>query len=58
VQGRGLGTRLLAAGLERLRAAGTATARLGGGGLDYLWPGVPADLPAATGFFAARGWRL
>ena len=58
VQRRGIGTRLLAAGLERLRAAGTATARLGGGGSDYLWPGVPADLAAATGFFAARGWRF
>jgi mycothiol synthase len=58
VQGRGIGTRLLAAGLERLRAAGTATARLGGGGLDYLWPGVPEDLPAAAAFFAARGWRF
>lgn len=23
-----------------------------------LWPGVPDDLPAAAGFFAARGWRL
>jgi GNAT superfamily N-acetyltransferase len=57
-QHRGVGTRLLEAGLERLGALGAATAGLGSGGDDYLWPGVPDDLPAATGFFAARGWRF
>jgi GNAT superfamily N-acetyltransferase len=55
---QGVGTRLLEAGVERLQAGGVTTAGLGSGGLDYLWPGVPEDLPAAAGFFAARGWRF
>jgi GNAT superfamily N-acetyltransferase len=58
VQRRGIGTRLLEAGIERLRADGATSVALGSGGHDYLWPGVPDDLPAAAGFFAARGWRL
>jgi GNAT superfamily N-acetyltransferase len=58
VQRQGIGTRLLGAGIERLRALGVTTVALGSGGLDYLWPGVPEDLPAAAGFFAARGWRF
>jgi GNAT superfamily N-acetyltransferase len=53
---RGVGTRLLEAGVERLRAGGVTTASLGSGAPDYLWPGVPEDLPAAAGFFTARGW--
>jgi mycothiol synthase len=57
VQRRGIGTRLLEAGLERLGTLGARKAELGSGGDDYLWPGVPDDLPAAVGFFAARGWR-
>jgi GNAT superfamily N-acetyltransferase len=56
-QRRGVGTALLAAAMERLAAAGAGTVRLGCGGADYLWPGVPDDLPAAVRFFAARGWR-
>jgi ribosomal protein S18 acetylase RimI-like enzyme len=56
-QRRGVGTRLLAAALHRLGAAGADTVALGSGGEDYIWPGVPDDLPAAVGFFAARGWR-
>jgi GNAT superfamily N-acetyltransferase len=55
---RGIGTRLLEAGVERLRATGVTSASLGSGGLDYLWPGVPEDLSAVAGFFAARGWRF
>jgi GNAT superfamily N-acetyltransferase len=55
---RGVGTRLLEAGVGRLRAGGVTTVSLGSGGLDYLWPGVPEDLPGAAGFFAARGWRF
>jgi ribosomal protein S18 acetylase RimI-like enzyme len=58
VQRRGIGTRLLEAGIERLRAVGVTTVALGSGGNDYLWPGVPEDLPGAAGFFAARGWRF
>ena len=56
-QRQGVGTRLLEAGLERLGALGAGTVALGSGGDDYIWPGVPDDLPAAAGFFAARGWR-
>jgi GNAT superfamily N-acetyltransferase len=55
---QGVGTRLLEAGVERLRDGGVTTASLGSGGPDYLWPGVPDDLPATAGFFAARGWRF
>jgi mycothiol synthase len=58
VQRQGVGTRLLEAGLERLGAVGAGTVGLGSGGDDYIWPGVPEDLPAAAGFFAARGWRF
>jgi mycothiol synthase len=58
VRRRGIGTRLLEAGVERLEALGVTTVVLGSGGHDYLWPGVPEDLPDAAGFFAARGWRF
>jgi GNAT superfamily N-acetyltransferase len=58
VQRRGVGTRLLEAGIERLRALGVATVALASGSHDYLWPGVPDDLPAAAAFFTARGWRF
>src|SRR5262245_9737692 len=57
-QRRGIGARLHEAGLARLAALGAATVQLGSGGDDYIWPGVPDALPAAAGFFAARGWRL
>jgi len=57
-QRQGIGTRLLEAGIERLRALGVTTVALGSGGHNYLWPGVPEDLPGAAGFFAARGWRF
>jgi ribosomal protein S18 acetylase RimI-like enzyme len=56
-QRRGVGTRLLAAALRRLGDLGAGTVTLGSGGEDYIWPGVPDDLPAAVRFFAARGWR-
>jgi GrpB-like predicted nucleotidyltransferase (UPF0157 family)/ribosomal protein S18 acetylase RimI-like enzyme len=56
-QRRGVGTRLLDGAMERLGELGATTVGLGSGGDDYLWPGVPDDLPAAVGFFAARGWR-
>jgi beta-N-acetylhexosaminidase len=56
-QGQGVGTRLLEAALERLGALGAAEVSLGGGGGDYIWPGVPEDLPGAVAFFEARGWR-
>ena len=55
---RGVGTRLLEAGMARLGELGVTTVGLGSGGDDYIWPGVPDDLPGAAGFFEARGWRF
>ena len=56
-QGRGIGTGLLAAALDLLRAGGAREVTAGSGGSGYIWPGVPSDLPAAVAFFTARGWR-
>ena len=58
VQRWGIGTRLLETGIEQLRRLAVTTVALGSGGHDYVWPGVPEDLPGAAGFFAARGWRF
>jgi beta-N-acetylhexosaminidase len=55
-QRRGVGTRLLEAGMARLGRLGATTVALGSGGSDYIWPGVPDDLPGAVEFFRARGW--
>jgi len=55
-QRRGAGTGLLEAGMARLGQLGATTVALGGGGDDYIWPGVPDNLPGAVGFFRARGW--
>jgi GNAT superfamily N-acetyltransferase len=55
-QGRGIGTGLLAAALDMLRAGGAREVRAGSGGDAYIWPGVPLDLPGAVAFFTARGW--
>jgi beta-N-acetylhexosaminidase len=55
-QRRGLGTRLLDAALRQLGAVGAGTVRLGSGGHDNIWPGVPDDLPGAVRFFEASGW--
>ena len=55
-QRRGVGTRLLEAGMGRLGQLGATTVALGSGGNDYIWPGVPDDLPGAVEFFRARGW--
>ena len=55
---RGIGTRLLEAGMARLAELGAATVGLGGGGTDYIWPGVPDDLPGAVRFFETRGWAF
>ncbi len=56
-QGRGIGTVLHDAALDRLRAAGARSIGLGGGH-DYLWQGVPSDLPGALAFFRNRDWRF
>jgi beta-N-acetylhexosaminidase len=57
-QRQGAGSALLEAALERLDAAGAGTPSLGGGGGDYIWPGVPADLAPSVRFFQRRGWNL
>jgi ribosomal protein S18 acetylase RimI-like enzyme len=54
---RGVGTRLLEGALARFRELGVAEVDLAGGPGDYIWPGVPEDLPGAVRFFEARGWR-
>jgi GNAT superfamily N-acetyltransferase len=56
-QRRGIGTGLLAAALDKLRAGGTTEVTAASGGDDYIWPGVPQDLAAGVRFFASRGWR-
>lgn len=56
-QRRGIGTGLLEAALQQLRAGAAASVTAGSGGAGYIWPGVPRDLPAAVSFFASRGWR-
>jgi GNAT superfamily N-acetyltransferase len=56
-QGRGVGSALLDAAVERLRDLGARHAALGSGGRGHIWPGVPTELRAATEFFARRGWR-
>lgn len=56
-QGRGIGTGLLAAAVDTLRAGGAAEVWAASGGDHYIWPGVPRDLPGAVAFFTARGWE-
>jgi GNAT superfamily N-acetyltransferase len=56
-QRQGIGTSLLAAALDRVRSGGAAEVTAASGGRSFIWPGVPQDLPAATGFFTSRGWR-
>jgi GNAT superfamily N-acetyltransferase len=56
-QRRGIGTGLLAAALDQVRAGGAAHVTAASGGGSCIWPGVPRDLPAAVGFVASRGWR-
>jgi GNAT superfamily N-acetyltransferase len=56
-QRRGIGTALLGAALDQMRAAGAGRVTAGSGGVSYIWPGVPFDLPAGVGFFAGRGWQ-
>lgn len=55
-QRRGIGTALVDAALRRLGAAGATQVAAGSGGTSSIWLGVPLDLSAAAGFFAARGW--
>jgi len=55
-QRRRIGTTLLELATSQLWAAGVRQAHLGSGGQGYIWPGVPANVPAAARFFESRGW--
>lgn len=55
-QRQGIGSMLLDAALERLRAEKVSTVQSGAGGHTYFWPGVPENLPGGIAFFGARGW--
>jgi predicted N-acetyltransferase YhbS len=55
---QGIGTALLRAGLDHLRAAGAQRVQLGGSTRHYFWPGVPVKLPGAVDFFRAAGWTF
>lgn len=55
-QRAGVGSALHSAALELLRGRGSERATLGSGGDDYLWPGLPANLPDAVAFFQDQGW--
>lgn len=54
---RGVGGALVRAVAKIGREAAT-DALIAGGGLFYLWPGVPDDLPTAGPFLAALGFRF
>jgi len=56
-QRHGVGTRLLAEAADVLRTSGITRVHAASGGLSYIWPGVPRDLPGAVAFFAACGWQ-
>lgn len=52
---QGIGRALHDTALRRLHARGARRVQLGGG-QDYLWPGIPTDVPEALPFFRAHGW--
>jgi beta-N-acetylhexosaminidase len=56
-QRRGIGTGLLEAALQQVRAGGASSVTAGSGGAEYIWPGIPRDLPGAVTFFSSRGWQ-
>ncbi len=55
---QGVGRALHEAAWERLKPSGAAQVQLGGSSNHYFWPGVPLNLPGATAFFEACGWRF
>lgn len=55
-QWRGVGRRLHDLALCSLAERGATEVGLGAGGISYLWPGVPTNLPSAWPFFAEQGW--
>jgi GNAT superfamily N-acetyltransferase len=54
---RGIGRQIAVALGERMRAHGVQTVEAGGG-MFYLWAGVPEDLPGALAFATAIGFEL
>jgi beta-N-acetylhexosaminidase len=56
-QRRGVGTQLLAAAADVLRASAVTRVQAASGGSSYIWPGVPRDIPGAVAFFGSRGWQ-
>jgi GNAT superfamily N-acetyltransferase len=54
---RGIGRQIAVALGDRIRAHGVQTVEAGGG-MFYLWAGVPEDLPGALGFATAIGFEL
>jgi beta-N-acetylhexosaminidase len=56
-QRRGIGTIMLAAALDHMRAGGVTRVTAASGGQYSIWPGVPSDLPGAVRFFTTRGWQ-
>lgn len=57
-QRRGIGRRLVEAGLARFREARVSVVGLGSGSGRYIWQGVPQNLPGAVAFFEQTGWTL
>ena len=55
-QRQGIGTALARSLLEAGTRRGATTAEIGGG-LDYVWPGVPGELQGALEFIVAIGFR-
>jgi GNAT superfamily N-acetyltransferase len=53
---RGIGSTLARSLLDAGSRAGATSADVGGG-LDYLWPGVPDELPGAMKFVRTLGFR-
>jgi len=54
---RGIGRQIAVALGDRIRAHGVQTVEAGGG-MFYLWPGIPEDLPGALAFATAIGFEL
>lgn len=52
----GIGRQIAAALGDRIRAHGVQTVEAGGG-MFYLWPGIPEDLPGALEFATAIGFE-
>jgi ribosomal protein S18 acetylase RimI-like enzyme len=56
-QRQGVGRHLVTCALQNLHDRGIGHVTLGSGAGQYIWPGVPSDLPGALAFFDKLGWR-